>query len=93
MHPGLAIRPGEVLGKGSVGYSVTLWTVLQTEGVYRQNIGAFGFEAANQTVYGLQVSAHPVGAIKQDADGGPARLESLSKICRNIRAIRNFRVV
>ena len=54
--------------------------MLEAVGIDRQHIDLMGFEAANQVVNELEIAAHPMGAVKEQAHIGAAGLEMLADI-------------
>ena len=66
----------ENLGKCPISLSVTLGVVFQTKGVDGKDVCAQFFESPYHGVDGLQVAAHPVGAVKQNGDVGAVWLKA-----------------
>ena len=85
---GVTLGIAENLGKCPVSLSVTLGVVFQTEGVDGKDVCAQFLESPYQGVDGLQVAAHPVGAVKQNSDVGAVWLKPAFDEVFGIHAFR-----
>ena len=80
VHPGDAGGVGHKVGQGAAALPVLLRVMLEAVGIDRQHIDLVGFEAADQGIDELEIAAHPVGAVKEQAHAGAAGLETLADI-------------
>ena len=67
-------------GQGTAALPLFLRIVLKAVGIDGQDVDTLAFQAADQVIHELQVAAHPVGAVEEQADAGLARLEAGSDI-------------
>ena len=76
VHARDAVGVNHVVGKSvAIGIVALLGLMLEAVGKHRQDVDGSGFQPGNEVVNEGQVSAHPVGAIEQQADAGPCRVE------------------
>ena len=77
VHARDAVGIDHILGQGvSPAAVIVLRGMLQAVGKDGQDIDFVGFQAADEVINESKVAAHPVGAVEQDADAGPAGNEA-----------------
>ena len=98
MHPGHSTSIGHKGGQGTAALPIFLRVMLEAVGVNRQDVDLLCFQAANKVVHELQVAAHPVSAVEQQANAGaiwpePAADKAVNVIgfvCTGIRVVDAF---